>query len=269
MSQRGGAMRAIQMPILAAICFCPQAGFAAAIPDCAGPVRIAQASVVRTERSGALVLAQGRAVVLEGILLPQAGGDTQARLLADRAVAALARLSDEAPVTFAASAPRMDRYGRMRAQAFGADWIQRALLERGLARVRIGPDRTDCASSLYAAESQARAARRGLWAFSAYRIRQAYGVLKADIGSFQIVEGVVVNIGSGDGRSFIDFNRDWRAGFSAVIAGEDRKAFRRAGIDLEALRGRRIRLRGMVRATHGRPEIALANPAQIELLDEP
>ncbi len=262
-------MQGIRTLILAAICMCPQAAFAAAIPDCAGPVHIARASVVRVERSGAMVLKTGGTVMLEGILLPVSKGDIETRLLADQAIAALVRLTDGTSVTFAASPPRMDRYGRVRAQAFGAGWIQRILLEQGLARVRIAPDRSECAPMLYAVEAQARAAKRGLWALPAYRIRPADGVPKNDIGSFQIVEGVVVNIGAGDGRSFIDFDRDWRAGFSAVIAGEDRKAFRLAGFDLETLRGRRIRLRGMVRGADGRPGMALANPAQIELLDEP
>jgi len=98
-------------------------------------------------------------------------------------------------------------------------------------------------------------------------VRPADSALKSDTGSFQIVEGIVVNIGAGSGRSFLDFDADWRRGFSAVIAGEDRKTFRRAGFDLEALRGRRIRLRGMVEMFAGHPEIALSNPAQIEVLD--
>lgn len=98
-------------------------------------------------------------------------------------------------------------------------------------------------------------------------MRPADSALKSDTGSFQIVEGIVVNIGAGSGRSFLDFDADWRRGFSAVIAGEDRKTFRRAGFDLEALRGRRIRLRGMVEMFAGHPEIALSNPAQIEVLD--
>lgn len=262
-------MNASWASILAAICLCPQAGFAAAIPDCAGPVEIAAAPVVRVERSGALVLARGRAVTLEGILLPQAGDNRESRLLADSAFVTLARQADQGPVTFAATPPLADRYGRLRAQAFGEDWLQRALLERGLARVMIAPDRTACAAELYAAEARARAAKRGLWALPAYRIRAADAMLKNDIGTFQIVEGVVANVGRGDGRSFIDFAIDWRNGFSAVVAGEDRKTFRREGFDLAGLRGRRIRLRGMVRAEQGRPQIVLANPAQIELLDKP
>ena len=261
---RGTAMRPIYVPILAAIWLCPGIAAAAmAIPDCAGRVVVARQTVTRVERNGGLILDRGRAVVLEGIRLPL--GDGTPPLLADEVLVALTRLAS-GPITFATTPPERDRYDRLRAQAFASVWLQRALLERGLARVEIAPDRTGCASGLYDAESAARRAGLGLWALPAYRVRAADLGLNADIGTFQVVEGIVANIGSGDGRSFIDFSIDWRRGFSAVIAGDDRKTFRRMGFDLAALRGRRIRLRGMVEDANGRPQIALANPAQIEML---
>jgi hypothetical protein len=218
------------------------------------------------DRSGALILARDRAVVLEGILLPGAEDGGSGRLLADETYVALSQLAG-GPLTVAARPPQTDRYDRLRAQAFGAVWLQKALLERGLARVMIAPDRSDCAPELYAAESQARQAKRGLWALPAYRVRQAAESLKADAGTFQIVEGKVAHVGLGAGRTFLDFSQDWRNGFSAVIAAEDRKTFRHAHFDLGSLSGRRIRLRGTVELFGGRPEIALSNPAQIELLN--
>ena len=39
-----------------------------------------------------------------------------------------------------------------------------ALLERGLARVEIAPDREECAPDFYEAEARARGASLGLWA---------------------------------------------------------------------------------------------------------
>jgi hypothetical protein len=220
--------------------------------------------VTRVERNGGLILDRGRAVVLEGIRLPL--GDGTPPLLANQVLVTLTRLS-AGPVTFAAMPPDRDRYDRLRAQAFTSVWLQRALLERGLAQVEIAPDRTGCAPELYEAEAAARKAGRGLWALPAYRVRAADIALNADVGSFQIVEGIVANVGSGEGRSFLDFSADWRRGFSAVVLGEDRKTFRRMGFDLSVLRGRRIRLRGMVEDSNGRPQIALANPAQIEVLN--
>lgn len=229
------------------------------IPDCAGPVEIAHAHVVRVERNGALVLEDGRAVMLEGIRLAD-GGE-----LSDRALAALRDMALAGPVTFTAVPPKEDRYDRIRAQGFGQEWFQVALLERGLARVAISPDRNECAPDLYEAEQRGRAKGAGLWALSASAPRTPQTMKNAGDGSFQIVQGWVTHVGRGDGRVFIDFGSDGRQIFSAVIEPDDRRAFR--GFDLDGLEAHHIRIRGIVQERHGRPEIALSNPAQIEVLN--
>ena len=142
-----------------------------------------------------------------------------------------------------------------------------ALLERGLARVEIAPDREECAPDLYEAEAKARAGSRGLWALPQYAVKQAVSLLPGLAGSFQLVEGQVTNVSVHDGRAFLDFHDNYRQGFSATVAPEDRKTFRKAGFALEDLAGRHVRLRGIVEDFAGRPEIALSNPFQIEILD--
>lgn len=245
-------------PILAVICCTPDAN--AAIPACAGRVEIQGARVVRVEKNGALVLSDGRAILLEGIRLPL---DDAA--LADRALGALRQMALTGPVTFTATPPKEDRYDRVRAQGFtGKTWLQAALLEQGLARVAIAPDRNECAPDLYAAEGRGRAAAAGLWADAAYAPRNPQQV-KGSTGSFQVIEGWVTNVGQGGGRSFIDFGSDGQRIFSAVIGPQDRRAFR--GFDLDGLTARHIRIRGIVQDYKGRPEIALSNPAQIEILN--
>ena len=67
------------------------------------------------------------------------------------------------------------------------------------------------------------------------------------------------------GIEFIDFGDDWPQGFSATIAPADRRRFR--GLDLNHLVAHRVRVRGIVQDYRGRPEIALSNPAQIEVLN--
>ena len=244
--------------ILAAM-WLPQDACAAAeerfIPDCAGSVAIAHARVLRVEQNGALILSDGRAVLLEGIALPL--DDT--RGLALDALRAMTRAST---VSFTTSAPSRDRYDRMRVQGFGRQWLQAALLEQGLARVAIAPDRDECAPDLYEAEDRARTRRAGIWALAAYRVR-APQEMKGTAGTFQLVDGRVSNVGQADGRLFIDFGD--RRLFSAVIAPEDRRAFR--DFDLDGLTAHRVRIRGIVQDYRGRPEIALSNPAQIEVLN--
>ncbi len=247
--------------ILAAICF-PLDAYAASqerfIPDCAGKVEIAHARVQRVERNGALILTDGRSLQLEGIRLPLDGQP------AGRARATLSGLAQAGTVSFTVTPPLRDRYGRLRVQGFGAQWLQVALLEQGLARVAISPDRTECAPDLYEAEARARARQAGLWALGAYRVRTPQE-MKNTTGSFQLVEGQVSHIGRTDGRVFLDFGGEGRWSFAAVIAPGDRRAFR--DFDLDGLARRKVRVRGIVQDYRGRPEIALANPSQIELLD--
>ncbi|MBS0280847.1 MAG: hypothetical protein JSR25_06785, partial [Proteobacteria bacterium] len=88
----------------------------------------------------------------------------------------------------------------------------------------------------------------------------------APAGSFQIVQGRIVNVASHDGRVFLDFNEDYRKGLSAIVAPEDRKAFRDSDLVLEELVGRDVRVRGIVEDFNGRREMALSNPRQIELV---
>ena len=230
------------------------------ISDCAGKVEIAHARLLRVEQGGALILTDGRALLLEGIRLPLDGPSD----LANRARSALSGLAQSGTVSFTVTPPVRDRYGRLRVQGFGREWLQVALLEQGLASVSISPDRTECAPDLYEAEARARAKQAGLWALAAHQVRTPQD-MKGTTGSFQLVEGLVSHVGHADVRTFLDFGGTDRWSFSALIAPGDRHAFR--DFDLDGLSGHRIRVRGIVQDYRGRPEIALSNPAQIEVLD--
>jgi len=240
----------------------PAGAFAMPLPDCAGEIVRVGAHLERVERDGTLVLGNGQHILLEGIRLP--GTDNPATPIAGEALAALRALTKEA-LTLTSTSPRNDRYGRIRVQGFGTAWLQAELLKRGLARVSVMPDRQECSPDFYEAEIEARQARRGLWALPEFAVRDAAS-FAAPAGSFQIVQGRIVNVASHDGRFFLDFNEDYRKGFSAIIAPEDRKAFRNSDPILEELVGREVRVRGIVEDFNGRREMALSNPRQIELI---
>ena len=264
-----GRMRFLRLtygPILAAMCLLLDANGALAqrfIPDCAGATEIARARVVRVEKNGALILADGRAVLLEGIRLPQTNDSP--RMLIEQAMTALTEMALDGPVTFTATPPKEDRYDRIRAQGFGRQWLQTALLEQGLARVAISPDRNECAPDLYEAEARARARHAGIWALAASQPRTPEAMARSGAGSFQLVEGWVINVGNAGGRMFIDFGSNGQRTFAAIVAPEDRRAFR--DFDFDALVAHRIRVRGTVQDYRGRPQIALSNPQQIEVLN--
>jgi endonuclease YncB( thermonuclease family) len=251
--------------ILAAMC-CPLDAYGAGaehfIPDCAGAVEIPHARVLRVDQDGTLVSSKGQALRLEGIRLPS----MHDKAVYDRSQAALRALALSGTVSFTAVTPVRDRYGRLRVQGFGQAWLQVALLERGLARVQVSPDRQECAPDLYEAEARARDRRLGIWAMPNYRVRTPE-LLAGAVGTFQVVEGPVGNIGRADGRTFRDLGDKpgGRRGFAVVIGPQDRHAFR--DFDFEDLPGRRIRVRGIVQDYRGRPEMVLSNPMQIEVLD--
>lgn len=229
------------------------------------------AAVVRVQTNGALVLARDREAVLEAILLPSGGRDHASEFYATRAIERLAALATAQRVSLAALPPIKDRYGRIRAQILlensrhGA-WLQELMLNAGLARVSIAPDRRECAQELYAAEARARAARLGIWASPAYRVR-ANTPLASDIGSFQIVEGKVAAVMKRGGRVFVDFAP--RADFAAVISTDDMRKFHRIGVDPFAYEGATVRVRGWVEQIRGRNEIEIATPDAIEVVSPP
>lgn len=242
---------------------------AAAFPSCAGPVEIADARVARVERTNdVLVLRDGRAIHLEGIRLPRSGRDRAPAFIADQAYDALNARARGHDLTITATAPKEDRYDRVRGQVFdreGAEpWLQVALLGSGLARVEISPDRTECWRELYDAESEARAAQKGLWALPAYQIRSP-DQLGGDINTFQIVQGTVANAEVREGRAYLNFGPDWRTDFTVTIAPEDMSNFRKEGVDPRGYASKTIRVRGIVQQFNG-PEIEIANPEQIEVL---
>ncbi len=251
--------------VLALVLCAPGVAAAAEAPACAGPVEISRAKVVRVEQNGVLVLSDGRALMLEGIRLPQGASDHAPARLADEARATLLSLAQEAPLNGRAVPPKEDRYDRVRVQGFGARWLQQALLEQGLARVAIAPDRSECAAQLYGFEAAARQAGQGLWASAAYRIRTTKDDWRPDLGTFQLIEGRLVRVTARDGDTVLDFGGTAGSGLLAVVSGADRRNFR--GSDLDGLAGKRLRLRGIVQQRDGRPMIALSNPAQIEVLN--
>jgi hypothetical protein len=244
---------------------------AATLPDCAGTVEVAAAPIVRAERNGVLVVSDGRAAKLEGILLPQGVRDRAPGFLADQAVSTLNDFARGHSATFAVHVPKEDRYGRIRAQVFFSDldepWLQIAMLRRGLARVNIAADRPECANELYAAESEARDKHFGIWAAPAYGVRTPQTVLR-DGGTFQVVEGRILTVVTRDGRSYLNFGANWQKDFTATISPENMANFRNLYLAPADYQGKLVRVRGFVDLQNG-PHIDIATPQAIELVAEP
>ncbi|MEJ0044447.1 MAG: thermonuclease family protein [Rhizomicrobium sp.] len=206
--------------------------YAADLPSCAGPAEISGGQLLRVERNGAVILTDGRATHLEGIRLPGGAADRAPQAFADQAISAILSIAHKAPLTLTAVPPKEDRYDRIRGQLIAGDgtWVQLALLRKGLARVALSPDRTECSDELYAAEAQARAAHVGLWSVPAYAVRTPDTVGR-DTGTFQIVEGTVKNAELKNGRAYLNFGADWRTDFTVTVDPDDMPNFRKLGVD--------------------------------------
>jgi endonuclease YncB( thermonuclease family) len=239
------------------------------LPACAPSVQITGVRVVRVETNGVLVLQDGRAARLEGLLIPGSGGDRSSQQLALQVLRALMDRLQGQDVILAIGSPHEDRYGRLRAQVFveeNHDWVQLEMLRRGLARVSIAPDRRECAKELYAAEDAARRARTGIWTHPDYSVRPAANSLLSESDTFQIVTGKVVSAHVRNGRAYLDFGPSWQTDFAITISPEDMKNFREAGVDPLSYQGKTVRVRGWVE-TLRRPEIEVAAPEDIEVLN--
>lgn len=163
-----------------------------------------------------------------------------------------------------------DRYGRVVAHAEleGAS-VQQHLLRAGAAYVAAnvatlaGPK--PCADALFAAEAEARQAKRGLWADAELGPKSAANrdeILRAK-GRFAVVEGRVLSVRESGGAVYLNFGTYYTRDFSVMLLTRNAPRFAFAPKELE---GKRVRVRGVVEMRRG-PFIEAARPEQIELIE--
>jgi endonuclease YncB( thermonuclease family) len=221
-----------------------------------GEGRVAAVIDARTFR-----LEDGREVRLAGIepMATEKGNRTSAltALVAGREVTL--RGEDDTP----------DRYGRQPAFAFvdGVETsVQSLLLEQGEALVSATEGNKDCASALFAAESMAREAKRGIWADpAAIKNAESPGDILTGIGQLTVVEGKVLSVRQAGTTTYLNFGRSWTRGFAVTISRRVLTALEATGVAVKSLENRRIRVRGWVEARRG-PRIEVLRVGQIELL---
>ncbi len=153
---------------------------------------------------------------------------------------------------------RTDRYGRLQAQAFWQDagkrrWAQGHMLVQGLARAYVLAGNRACGPALLAAERAAREAGRGLWREAAYQLRP--GDRPAELGryvaTFQVIEGRIERVAQVRGLIYLNFDADWRHGFSVSLRRRDRGLLGDFSERPRALAGRRVRVHGWVERRSG------------------
>jgi len=240
---------------------------AAEEPSCASG-REQRVTIGAVSDAVTLTAADGRSLRLAGVLaaparFPEAVEEARRAVEAE----ALGRSLAVRPI-----AAGEDRYGRLRVQAFRRDqgeplWLQGMLVRRGLALVAGLPGEGECARELLAHEADARAARRGLWGSGRFRTWPADpAALDGLLNQFVIVEGAVVEVGRSARNVFLNFGADWRDDVTGLIARSELAALAASGLEVDRLKGRRVRLRGWLERWNG-PLIRIRAPAQLEALE--
>lgn len=188
--------------------------------------------------------------------------------LADVSKSALTTLALYKTLTLSYGGRRTDRYDRLLAHLHDPEgvWIQGELLRRGMARVYSFNDNRALVSEMLSIEMEARNARRGIWRHHFYQVRDA-DTAHRDIGSFQLVEGRIKAVAVLRKRTYLNFSANWRTDFTIAVAARARRLFKASGMDLKALEGKSVRVRGWIKSRNG-PLIDATHPEQIEVLPD-
>jgi endonuclease YncB( thermonuclease family) len=255
-----------------------------------GAIELARGTVRKVLDGRTLVLEDGRQVRLAAIEVPSLAGppdseramaaaldarppDTMASPRGRATVAALNALAGGDEVVLRGETG-LDRYGRLVAYAYvirDGDEIllQRELLAEGLARVGDRVARA-CADDLLGREKAARGAKLGLWADPYYEVLDAEvpGNALAHRGHFALVEGKVASVRESGPTIFVNFGRRRPGDITVTILKRNERTFAAAGLDLQALAGRRVRVRGWVEQRgDDRAWMEAERPEQIEVGD--
>lgn len=222
--------------------------------------------IVGIPARGELRLESGRTVRLSGVRLADAGAiGADARAALDALV--------QAPVTVRLIDAAPDRWGRVPGivaladDADGAD-LARRLVARGLAFVDAGDMGRLCDPGLLEIETKARRDGIGLWAEPDAQPIAADDApaLAAARDRFALVEGRVRSVGVRERRVYLDFAGSDAETFTAVVPAEIFARLEASGLDARALRGRRIRVRGIIQDWRG-AAVTVTAAETIEILE--
>jgi len=247
---------------------------------CGGEI-VARGAAARILDGRTFLLDDGREVRLASIEVPPLPSPAQQQSGTApggaAAMAALDALVGGDDVVLRRAEVPADRYGRIVAYAYAVRdgdeiFAQGELLASGFARVGDHVGRRACAVELLNREAAARTAKLGLWADPYYEVLNAEAPtdVLARLGRFALVEGKVVSVRESRATVYVNFGRHWSEDFTVTIPKRNERNFSAAGVDLQKLAGRRVRVRGWIEergGTAGSPYIEAAHPEQVEAAD--
>ncbi len=216
---------------------------------------------------GELRLDDGRLVRLAGLGPAEAAG---------RPMQQIARSWADAPVTVTPLTPHPDRWGRIAAlvetpsavPGLPALSLNGLFLGEGLALADPADVPAACRTDLLRAETEARRRRRGLWQAPEQAVLRAGALPETPpLGAFRIVEGRPRAVTERRGMVFVDFGSFGEGGPSLRIARRNIAHLMPSGMKPGDLKGRQIRVRGVIEGAGGRIWMTADRNALIEVLE--
>lgn len=229
------------------------------------PGMAATVAVERAIDGDSVRLSDGRQLRLIGINAPEFGKDgAPPQPLAREARAALAAMVNGHTLRIEPGREPHDRHGRLLAHLYTDDGrhVETELVRRGLAWLIALPPNVDHVHALTAAEAEARAARRGVWAEPVYLPRAAETLTPSDSG-FRFVSATVRAVDDRRHAYYVELaprvlmiipRQEWR-GYFAGQAGHGRHP--------RALVGRRVTVRGWFTARGDELRVRVGHPAML------
>ena len=158
------------------------------------------------------------------------------------------------------------------------------MIRMGYAELRFYPPDTLYYRDMRELEKSAIRNRSALWAFPVFQVSDTTDTIRpkslqqpkdADViswrdagkyyGQIKVVEGKIVASNNTGKVCFLNFHKDWRRYFTAVIFASDFDKFPAHPEDY--FLNRVVRVRGLIKEYRDKPEIILKSPNQIEILD--
>ncbi|MEO0138067.1 MAG: thermonuclease family protein [candidate division WOR-3 bacterium] len=177
-----------------------------------------------------------------------------------------------------------DDYGRYLCYVYlDGKFVNEEMLRLGLAEARFYPPDTLYKKELLEAEKTAIRNKRGLWSFPVFQIPDTIGFYRKEFitpegspevisyldahkyyGKVKTVEGRIVLTNNTGRVCFLNFHKDWKNHFTAVIFASDFDKFPKHPEDYYL--NKRVRITGLIKEYKGKPEIVLKSPTQIQVL---
>ena len=146
---------------------------------------------------------------------------------------------------------KADRYGRRWGDLVAEDTgesVLDTLLRQGLALVDPTVMSGHCVDALFAAEREAEAGGHGVWGTRGFVRSAGDQGLADDAGRYALVEGVVVSVGETRNSVYLNFGETFSSDFTVLVRKGKGKPW---AASLEALKGQRVRVRGVLDAWNG------------------